>query len=47
MQAKTKYLNETHPSYERDARIKKATNKNSITLMTNAFGRGTDFVIYD
>jgi hypothetical protein len=28
-------------------RIKKTCNKANITLMTNSFGRGTDFVVYD
>jgi preprotein translocase subunit SecA len=28
-------------------RIKKTCNKGNITLMTNPFGRGTDFIVYD
>ena len=28
-------------------RIKKTCNKGNITLMTNSFGRGTDFIVYD
>lgn len=31
----------------RDSRIIRATNQNVITLMTNSFGRGTDFVLLD
>lgn len=31
----------------RDSRIIRAVNQNVITLMTNSFGRGTDFVLLD
>jgi preprotein translocase subunit SecA len=31
----------------RDARIVRAVNHNVITLMTNSFGRGTDFILLD
>lgn len=43
----TSVLNETHSADDRDNKIKKAANKNNITLMTNSFGRGTDFVLFD
>lgn len=31
----------------RDSRIIRAVNQNVITLMTNSFGRGTDFILLD
>jgi hypothetical protein len=40
-------LTEEHNATVRDARITKATNSDKITLMTNSFGRGTDFILFD
>ena len=47
LQAQTTFLNETHGANERDLRIKMTCNRGKITLMTNSFGRGTDFKVYD
>lgn len=40
-------MNETHSADDRNLKIKKAANKYNITLMTNSFGRGTDFILFD
>ena len=44
---KTSLLNETHSADDRDNKIKRASNRGNITFMTNSFGRGTDFAIFD
>ena len=44
---KTSLLNETHSSEDRDSKIRRASNKGNISFMTNSFGRGTDFAIFD
>ena len=47
LRIKTSLLNETHSTEDRDSKIKKASNKGNISFMTNSFGRGTDFAIFD
>ena len=44
---KTSFLSETHSAEYRDDIIRKASNRGNISFMTNSFGRGTDFVIFD
>ena len=36
-----------HEPSERDKKINKSSYKNQITLLTNSFGRGTDFIVFD
>jgi hypothetical protein len=38
-------LTEEHEASVRDSRIVRAVNADTITLMTNSFGRGTDFIL--
>jgi len=40
-------LNELHDAYTRKQRIDKAVCSGKRTLMTESFGRGTDFIVLD
>ena len=40
-------LNERQPEKDRNLLIMRAMQKESITLVTRPFGRGTDFIIYE
>ena len=40
-------LTEDQTFKEKEKNIKSATRKNSITLATSSFGRGTDFITLD
>lgn len=44
---RTSNLTEEHEPSVRDSRIVRAVNADTITLMTNSFGRGTDFILLD
>jgi hypothetical protein len=44
---RTSNLTEEHEAAVRDSRIVRAVNPGNITLMSSAFGRGTDFVLLD
>jgi preprotein translocase subunit SecA len=44
---RTSNLTEEHEPSVRDSRIVRAVNADIITLMTNSFGRGTDFILLD
>jgi preprotein translocase subunit SecA len=44
---RTSNLTEEHEAAVRDSRIVRAVNADTITLMTNSFGRGTDFILLD
>lgn len=44
---RTSNLTEEHEASVRDSRIVRAVNADTITLMTNSFGRGTDFILLD
>lgn len=46
-QARANSLTEEHDPFTRDSRIIRAVDPKNITLMTNSFGRGTDFVLLD
>lgn len=46
-QARANNLTEEHDPFTRNSRVAKAVEPNSITLITNSFGRGTDFVLLD
>lgn len=45
--SRTNNLTEYHDASTRDSRIIRAVNPKNITLMSSAFGRGTDFILLD
>ncbi len=45
--SRTNNLTEYHDASTRDSRIIRAVNPRNITLMSSAFGRGTDFILLD
>ena len=44
---RTSNLTEQHDSKVRDTRVFNAVNAKNITLMSNSFARGTDFLLLD